>query len=112
ILAQQKKQPVQYIIPKSTILIENPVAVVSKSSHQAEAKAFLRFLYTPAAQTIFAKTGYRPVVQSVRSKFPFPKRPGIFTVRSFGLGGWDRAESRFFDPSKGIMARVERSVGG
>src|SRR5438067_1607340 len=79
ILAKQKGQPVQYIIPKSTILIENPVAIVAKGSHQTEAKAFLRFLYTPAAQTIFAQTGYRPVVQSVRGRFSFPRRPGIFT---------------------------------
>ena len=112
ILAQTQNQPVQYLIPKSTIRIENPVAIASKSSHQTEAKAFLRFLYTPAAQRIFAQTGYRPVVPSVRAKFSFPKRPGIFTIRNYGLGGWDKAEPRFFDPNNGIMAKVERSAGG
>src|SRR6476661_5379534 len=64
ILAQNKGQPVQFVIPKATILIENPVAVPSTSKHKIEAKAFVNFLRTPAAQKIFAENGYRPVVSS------------------------------------------------
>ena len=40
LFAQQKGQQVQFVIPKATILIENPIAVPSTSKHQAEAKAF------------------------------------------------------------------------
>ena len=63
ILARQKNQPVQYVIPKATILIENPLAATKGASPAA--RAFRDFLYTPPAQRIFAQTGYRPVVQSV-----------------------------------------------
>jgi ABC-type sulfate transport system substrate-binding protein len=42
----------------------------------------------------------------------FPARPGQFTIDQLGLGGWDRVQKRFFDPRNGIMARIERQVGG
>ena len=42
----------------------------------------------------------------------FPARPGQFTIEQLGLGGWDRVQKRFFDPSNGVMARIERQVGG
>src|SRR5215208_6683031 len=56
ILARQKNQPVQFVIPKATILIENPLAATKDASPAA--KAFRDFLYTPAAQRIFGQTGY------------------------------------------------------
>ena len=77
---------------------------------QAAAKAFYRFLYTPAAQRIFGQTGYRPVVRSVASEFKYPTRPGLFTIQF--VGGWDKVTPQFFDPDKGIMAKIERQVGG
>ena len=108
ILARQKNQPVQFVIPKATILIENPLAAAKDASPAA--KAFRDFLYTPAAQRIFAQTGYRPVVQSVAREFKFPARPDLFTIRT--LGGWKKVQPQFFDPRNGIMAKIERDVGG
>jgi len=108
ILARQKNQPVQFVIPKATILIENPLAAAKDASPAA--KAFRDFLYTPAAQRIFAQTGYRPVVQSVAREFKFPPRPDLFTIRT--LGGWKKVQPQFFDPRNGIMAKIEREVGG
>ena len=114
IAAQLKKQSVQYVIPRQTILIENPIAVTKTSDHRNEANAFLRYLRTPEAQQIFADNGYRPVVKSVleanRKKFPI--RPGQFTIDQLGLGGWTKVQKDFFDPSKGLMAEIERKVGG
>src|SRR5512133_4089052 len=75
LFAQQKGQPVQFVIPKATILIENPIAVPSTSKHQAEAKAFLKFLRTTPAQKIFAQNGYRPVISTAARGFNFPSRP-------------------------------------
>src|SRR5213080_2074653 len=65
IAAQLKKQSVQYVIPRQTILIENPIAVTKTSDDKDAANAFLRYLRTPGAQQIFADNGYRPVVKSV-----------------------------------------------
>jgi sulfate transport system substrate-binding protein len=114
IFANLKGQDVPYVIPKQTILIENPIAVTKTSENPAKAYQFLRFLRTPAAQQVFADNGYRPVVKSVlqKNRKKFPVRPGQFTIDELGLGGWDRVQKRFFDPSTGIMARIERQVGG
>jgi sulfate/thiosulfate transport system substrate-binding protein len=114
LFAQSRGQNMHFRIPRSTILIENPIAVVKTSEHKQEATAFLRFLRTPAAQRVFAENGYRPVNKTVAREFArkFPDRPGIFTIDEMGLGGWDKVQKRFFDPRTGVMARIERAVGG
>jgi sulfate transport system substrate-binding protein len=110
LFAQQKGQQVQFVIPKATILIENPIAVPSTSKHQAEAKAFVKFLHTTAAQKIFAQNGYRPVVSAAARGFNFPTRPQLFTIKY--VGGWPQVEKKFFDPRTGIMTRFQGSSGG
>src|SRR5436190_429725 len=55
-------QKVQYVIPRSTILVENPIAVIKTSANRDAATAFVRFLKTPAAQQVFADRGYRPII--------------------------------------------------
>ena len=110
LFAQQKGQQVQFVIPKATILIENPIAVPSTSKHQAEAKAFLKFLRTTPAQKIFAQNGYRPVVSAAARGFNFPTRPQLFTIKY--VGGWPQVEKKFFDPRTGIMTRFQGSNGG
>ena len=104
----------QFVIPKATILIENPIAVIKSSPDAAAANAFLRFLRTPAAQQVFADNGYRPVVKSVlaKNRKKFPVRPGEFTIDQLGLGGWEKVQKRFFDPKSSVMARIQRQVGG
>ena len=110
LFARQRGQPVQFVIPKATILIENPVAVTSISKHKAEANAFVRFLHTLEAQKIFAQNGYRPVVPAAARGFNFPVRPQLFTIKY--VGGWAKVEKKFFDPKTGIMVRFIGSSGG
>ncbi len=114
IFANLKGQNIPYVIPKATILIENPIAVTKGSENKEKANQFLRFLRTPASQQVFADNGYRPVVKSVleKNRKKFPVRPGEFTIDQLGLGGWEKVQKRFFDPKSGIMARIERQVGG
>jgi sulfate/thiosulfate transport system substrate-binding protein len=109
ILARKQGQGLYYIDPAKTILIENPAAITNGKNQKA-ASAFLRFLYSPRAQTLFAQTGYRPLVKSVAEKFKYPARPGLFDIRY--VGGWAKVQTQFFDPKKGIMARIEEQVGG
>jgi sulfate/thiosulfate transport system substrate-binding protein len=108
IFAQKNGQPVDYTIPDSTLLIENPVAVTKDSKHPKEAKAFLDFLLTQPAQKIFADNGYRPVVSGVPGA-SFPKPAGLFTIKD--LGGWNSVTTKFFDPQKGALVGVERDLG-
>ena len=107
--AQQKGIKLDYVIPKDTILIENPIAVVSKSKHLAQAKAFVAYTRSPTAQRIFGKLGYRPIVPAIAKEFSFPKPAGLFTIQKFG--GWSTVNKQFFDPATGSIAKVEQSAG-
>ena len=109
ITAQQKDQPVDYTIPDQTILIENPIAVTSKSKNPEKAKAFLDYLLTPEAQQVFADKGYRPVNEQVAATANFPKPSGLFTIAD--LGGWSEVNTRFFDKEAGTMADIEQKIG-
>ncbi|RFS84241.1 sulfate ABC transporter substrate-binding protein [Actinomadura spongiicola] len=109
IFAQQSKQPLDYTVPDSTLLIENPVAVTKNSANPEEARAFLKFLYGKKAQEIFVKNGYRPVTDGVPGAEKFPRPSGLFTIAD--LGGWKKVTSEFFNPKGGIMAEVEKSIG-
>jgi sulfate/thiosulfate transport system substrate-binding protein len=109
ITAQQKQQAVDYVVPDGTILIENPIAVVSKSRNATAAKAFVDYLLSADAQRIFAQKGYRPVNEQVAATADFPKPSGLFTIDD--LGGWSEVNKRFFDKDTGIVADIERKVG-
>jgi sulfate/thiosulfate transport system substrate-binding protein len=107
--AQQKQQPVDYVVPDSTILIENPIAVVTKSKNPTAAKAFVDFLRSEAAQKTYAEKGYRPVDQAAAASANFPKPSGLFTIQD--VGGWPEVNKKFFDKEAGIVADIERKVG-
>jgi sulfate/thiosulfate transport system substrate-binding protein len=109
IAAQQANQPVDYVVPDQTILIENPIAVTTKSKHPTQARAFVDFLRSPEGQAIFAQKGYRPVNPRAAGADRFPEPSGLFTIAD--LGGWNDVSKRFFDKGSGIMAEVERRVG-
>jgi sulfate/thiosulfate-binding protein len=109
-LAQSQGKPVYYLIPKATLQIETPLAVIN-GSNKAEAQKFATWLYTPAAQTIWAENGFRPSVLSVFRKYTkqFPPRPQLFKIGY--VGGWDKVNTQFFDPTNGIVAKIEQSLG-
>jgi sulfate transport system substrate-binding protein len=110
IFAQQNGQPLDYTVPDSTILIENPVAVTTDSAHPAQARAFLDFLYTPAAQKIYAQNGYRPIVPGTDTGGrTFPTPSNLFTIDD--LGGWTAVTKEFFDAKTGIVTAIEQRLG-
>jgi sulfate transport system substrate-binding protein len=111
IAAQKAGDQIQYVIPKQTLLIETPIAVTSKSSHQTQAKAFLAWQWSKAGQTIWAQQGYRPVLGSVAKQFAskFPTPPQLFTIAS--LGGWTKVKKEFFDPAAGSITKIEQAAG-
>jgi len=106
IFAQKKNQPIDYVIPKATITIENPIAVTKTSGNKATANAFLRFLRTKPAQLVFGENGYRPVLRSAARQFGFPVPKLQFSIKY--LGGWAKVDKRFFDPRTGIVTKIQR----
>ena len=109
IFAQQNGQAIDYIVPDSTILIENPAAITTSTKHPEQVKAFLDFVLSATAQKIFAENGYRPVVSGIDSPYKFPTPAGLFTIAD--LGGWSKVSAKFFDPKGSVVANVEKSIG-
>jgi sulfate/thiosulfate transport system substrate-binding protein len=103
---EKKGAAIEYVIPKDTILIQNPIAAVGDST---AGKQFVEYLLSPAAQTIWAEKGYRPVVSGVAGAAQFPTPPGLFTIDS--LGGWKTVTKQFFEPETGIVTKIEQSLG-
>jgi sulfate transport system substrate-binding protein len=88
------------VYPSMSIEAAAPVAVVqkvvAKRGSQKVAKAYLDFLYTPAAQEIIAKHNFRPRDPAVLKKHA-AKYPAIrtFTVEQ-KLGGWAAVQKAHF----------------
>jgi sulfate/thiosulfate transport system substrate-binding protein len=108
--AQAAGKSVFYAIPKATLQIETPLAAVN-TGNKAESTKFVNWLYTPAAQTIWADNGFRPVDLNVLRKYQkqFPPRPQLFKIGY--VGGWNKVNTTFFDPTNGIIAKIEQSLG-
>ncbi|HUP99161.1 MAG TPA: sulfate ABC transporter substrate-binding protein [Aeromicrobium sp.] len=116
ILARQKGEDVEYIVPDQTLLIETPVATTVDAPKQA--KEFVKFLFTKTAQREFLKSGYRPVLKSVTGPVkgatdennPFPKPKTLLTVGK-DFGGWGDAKKKFFDEKGGIVTKIQIATG-
>ena len=111
--AEKKGVHTQYYTPKNTLLIETPAALTKSGLKNPTAKAFYNYLWSATAQKAFAAQGYRPVVKSVAKSYHFYSPKGLFTIDTakFGLNGWTKVNTRFFHPTKGIVAKIEKSLG-
>jgi sulfate transport system substrate-binding protein len=112
--ARLNGQDIQYVIPRQSMLIELPIAVLKSSPNKDVATRFIRFVKGDVAQNLFAQNGFRPVSKKVAAKYAdkFPARPGIFKVDDKVIGGWRNADRVWFDPNHGRMAKIERAIGG
>jgi sulfate/thiosulfate transport system substrate-binding protein len=109
ILAKEKGEELDYVVPEQTILIQNPVAVVSGSDNTEQARAFVDYIRSDPAQKKFGEAGYRPVAESVADEFQYPLPGQLFTIDD--VGGWEEVQTKFFDRQDGIMAAIQRDVG-
>ncbi len=113
LVGKQAGQAYEYVIPQSTILIENPAAVIDKNvdKHGVRevAEGFLNFLWTLEAQRGFAKYGLRPldptVAQEVKSQFP----PVTDLWRMDYLGGWGKVATEIYGP-QGVYTQVSEEL--
>ena len=104
---------IQYVIPRQTMLIELPIAVLKSSGNRDLANKFIRFTKGPVAQDLFGQYGWRPVNRTVAKKYTekYPSRPGIFKIDDKIFGGWRTVDKKWFSQN-GIMVKIERGVGG
>jgi sulfate/thiosulfate transport system substrate-binding protein len=97
------------VYPKSTILIQNPVAMVDKNiqkhGNKEVVEAFVNFLFSKESQENFAKSGFRPVdpeaFEQQTQKFPNPEL--LFNIDY--LGGWEKVQKDIYS-SNGLWSQV------
>jgi sulfate/thiosulfate transport system substrate-binding protein len=99
------------VYPPSTVLIENPVAVVDTNAadHCVTdiANAFVDFLHTPEAKALYSSIGFLRSTDAAKAQAGdpangFPAIHDLFTVAD--LGGWNALNDTLFSDS-GIVTR-------
>ena len=106
LFAERKGEPVEHVTPPTTFRIENPVAVLSTSRNAEKATAFRDYLFTPEAQRLWAKAGFRPVDPSVATEFAkdFPEPAKLWSIDD--LGGWKAVDGALFKKDTGSIAVI------
>jgi sulfate/thiosulfate transport system substrate-binding protein len=92
----------EMVIPPSTVLIENPVAIVDANADKhcvrEVAEAFVEYLHTDEAKELYTTVGFlRPTDPKAAAKGGegFPAVEDLWTVEDFG--GWDFFQAEFED---------------
>jgi sulfate transport system substrate-binding protein len=114
LLRQKQGKEFPFIAPESTILIENPIALIDKNvdKHQTRkiAEAFLEFVHSKEAQRLYAQYGLRPVNEEVAreftAKYPTPKY--LFNINY--LGGWNQVENDIYGKN-GVWTKIIEELG-
>ena len=115
IVARQAGLRYDYVVPRSTILIQNPVALVDKNVDKhgvrPAAEAFVSFLWGDEAQRAFAKYGLRPVDQAIAAETTsqLPHVEDLWTIEF--LGGWKSVATDLYGPD-GVYSRVIANLRG
>jgi len=109
---ERQGKPVEHVNPPQTFKIENPVAVVTSSSHQDKAIALKNFLYTVEGQKLWAEAGFRPVDPAVAADFAkdFPAPAKLWTITD--LGGWGEVDPALFDKENGSITKIYKQATG
>jgi sulfate/thiosulfate-binding protein len=117
ILARQNGEKFDYVIPETTLLIENPGAVTVGSTPKA--KEWLDFVLSAEGQKQFARTGFRPIIDGVAygevkgandPKNPYPAVKNLLTVDA-DFGGWSALGKTFFDEKEGLVTKLIAASG-
>ncbi|MCU1370816.1 MAG: sulfate transporter, periplasmic sulfate-binding protein [Ilumatobacteraceae bacterium] len=118
ILARQSGQDFDYVIPPTTLLIENAGAVLTDADPKAQ--DYLDFVLSKAGQEQFAQKGYRPLEASgaevdevegaTDPSDPFPTTEKILTVDET-FGGFAEVSDKFFDEDSGIVTGIIADTG-
>jgi sulfate/thiosulfate-binding protein len=89
----------EIVRPSMSILAEPSVSLVDKVAEKhgtrAVAEAYLRFLYTDAAQDLAARSHYRPRNLAVAARY-VQKFPHMDLVTIANFGGWQKVQAKNF----------------
>lgn len=120
IFARQHDVAFDYVVPSTSILIENPGTTLIGANPAAE--RFLEFVRSEPAQRIYAKHGFRPlgaaepgrVRGAMNPADPYPTPARLLTAADYG--GWSDINKRFFatkdkDGTDGVITVIQNQSG-
>ena len=115
--AQKAGLPDQMVVPPSTVLIQNPVAVVDKNAqaHCVEdvANAFVAYLHTADAKALYTSVGFLRPTDAATAKTgdgdKFPAITDLFTTDD--LGGWGSVGTKVFG-TNGVFTNAFKAAQG
>jgi len=113
LVGRQAGQTYDYVVPSSTILIENPVALIDKyvDKHDVReaAEAFVNSLWSREVQMAYAKYGLRPVYEMVAAevKDQFPPVQDLWKIDF--LGGWKKVTDEIYGP-QGVYTKASEEL--
>jgi sulfate transport system substrate-binding protein len=117
ILATQNGEELEWVYPSTTILIENPGAILTDA--HPKAREWLEFVLGPAGQRQFALKGFRPIIDGVDTSGvegvndpndPFPTVDNLLTVAG-DFESWSALSKKFFDEDEGIIVKIIAESG-
>jgi sulfate/thiosulfate-binding protein len=118
ILARQNGQELDYIIPPTTLLIENPGAVLEGA--EPKTQDWLDFVLSDAGQTQFALKGFRPIEGSgvevdevegaTEPSDPFPTPETLLTVADT-FGDFGEISDTLFNEDDGTVTEIIAKTG-
>jgi sulfate transport system substrate-binding protein len=109
LVGRQAGQKYDYVIPRSTILIENPIAIIDKNVDRhgvrKVAEAFVEFLYGKEAQRAYAQYGLRSVDPEIARETEAQYKPVEDPWKIDFLGGWEQVIKDIYGP-QGIYTKM------
>jgi len=121
ILARQNGEDFDYVIPDTTLLIENPCAVTEDAPDQAA--DFLEFQRSEEGQKLYSGFGFRPLVDvgavevegALDPANAFPEPATELTIDG-DFNGWGEANDTFFGDGEegnplGIITEIQSGSG-
>ena len=98
------------VYPPSTVMIENPVAIVDanvdKHCVRDVAEAFVAYLHSPEAKEVYTDVGFLRSTDKTEAQQgggQFPAIEDLFTVDE--IGGWDALNEELFSDN-GIVTQA------
>ena len=113
LLRQMQGRSFEFAIPKATILIQNPVALVDKYADKhgtrEVASAFIDFLETDFSQRALARYGFRSVNSEIAGEFAdkYPEPEYLFDMSY--LGGWTQVNIEIYG-SEGLWTQLTQQL--
>lgn len=109
LLFKKQGKEVEFVIPSSTIVIENAAAVVDSYANQHKVKdvadGFLEFLRSNEAQQILSQWGFRSIDSKITAENvqTYASAQDEFSIAD--LGGWPKAQTEIFGPD-GVWEKI------